>query len=143
MHEDALGPVNPDERVEVSVILRPRRQLSEQDLTARAGQPMTREEFAASYGADPSDIAGVEAFARDHGLQVIQTSPERRTVVLGGRAADMEAAFGVKLSQVRMADGTQVRAADREPQLPPQLAASVVGVFGLDTHPAARPRDQK
>ena len=53
---DALGPADPDERVEVSVIVKPRQPLGE--LQARA-QPMSREEFAASYGADPNDLARV------------------------------------------------------------------------------------
>src|SRR5437879_888003 len=46
MTMDALEPANPDERAEISVMVRPRRPLSE--LEARLGQqPLSREEFAA------------------------------------------------------------------------------------------------
>lgn len=141
MDSDALEPVDPDERVEVSLTLRPRRPLAELD--TRRGQPMTREEFAASYGADPADIARVETFARTHNLDVVESSQARRTVRVAGRAADIEPAFGVKLSRVRSGDGATYRAPDREPQLPAELADVVQGVFGLDTRPVARHYEQR
>src|SRR5262245_6301338 len=45
---------DPDARIEVSIIVKPRRPLDELQAAAR---PLSREDFAASYGADPSDIA--------------------------------------------------------------------------------------
>jgi kumamolisin len=139
MQPDALGPVNPDERVEVSLTLRSRRPLSE--LEARLDRPMTREEYAASYGADPADISRVEAFAHQHGLQVVEASQARRTVRLAGSAAQMSAAFGVSMQRMRLDDGTEYRATDREVQVPGELSGVVEGVFGLDTRPIARPRE--
>ena len=138
MQADALGPVDPDERVEVSLTLRPRHPLSE--LEARLGQPMSREEYAAEYGASPEDIQRVEAFASSHGLEVLEASEPRRTVKLGGRAADMEAAFDVSLVRNRLSDGTEYRAPDKPVQIPSELTGVVEGVFGLDTHPVARRR---
>jgi len=132
---DALGPADPDERVEVSVIVKPRQPLGE--LQARA-QPMSREEFAASYGADPNDLTRVEDFARRHGLEVVEASQARRTVVLAGRSADVAAAFGVSLVRQRAEDGTEYRAPDAEVQIPSELQGIVEGVFGLDTRPIAR-----
>jgi kumamolisin len=139
MQPDALGPVNPDERVEVSLTLRSRRPLSE--LEARLDRPMTREEYAANYGADPSDIARVEAFAQQHKLDVVEASQPRRTVRLAGRSADMSVAFGVSMQRMRLDDGTEYRATDREVQVPSELSGVVEGVFGLDTRPIARPRE--
>jgi kumamolisin len=138
MQPDALGPVDPDERVEVSLTLRPRHPLSE--LEARLDHPMSREEFAAAYGASPEDVERVEAFAKAHGLEVLEASQPRRTVRLGGRAADMAAAFGVSLVRNRLPDGTEYRAPDGPVQIPNELNGVVEGVFGLDTHPVARPR---
>ena len=135
MQADALGPVDPNKRVEVSVMVKPRRPLSE--LEARLDKPMTREEFAASYGADPDDLARVERFAREHRLQVIESSQARRTVVIGGRAADVASAFGVSLQRQRHSDGTVFRAPDRPVQIPEDLKDVVEGVFGLDTRPVA------
>jgi kumamolisin len=139
MQPDALGPVNPDERVEVSLTLRSRRPLSE--LEARLDRPMTREEYAANYGADPDDIARVEAFAHQHRLDVVEASQPRRTVRLAGRTADMSTAFGVSLQRMRLDDGTEYRATDREVQVPSELSGVVEGIFGLDTRPIARPRE--
>lgn len=139
MQSHALGPVDPDERVEVSLIVRPRRPLGE--LESRLDQPMSREAFAASYGAAPDDLARVEAFAVAHRLEVLETSAARRTVRLGGRAADVERAFGVRLQRWRLEDGTAFRMPDRPADVPDEVHGVVEGVFGLDTRPAAGPRE--
>jgi kumamolisin len=134
-----LGPVDPNERVEVSVMLKPRRPLDE--LETRLDRPMSREEFAATYGADPNDIAEVESFARQHKLDVVEASQPRRTLRLAGRAADVGSAFGVSLVRERAADGGEYRAPDGPVQLPADLSQRVEGVFGLDSRPVASPRE--
>jgi len=133
-------PVDPNEHVEVSLILRPRRPLAELEARITSSQPMSREEFAASYGADPSDIARVEEFAGAHGLEVVETSQPRRTVRLAGRAADIGAAFGVSLHTEALEDGTRARVPDQAATVPPELKDVVEGIFGLDTRPVARRR---
>src|SRR5438876_628715 len=89
----AVGPVAGDERFEVTV--RVRRQTSLQGLATQGFSAdvlpakrryLTREEYAASHGADPADLAKVEAFARAHGLVVVESSPARRSVFLSGTA---------------------------------------------------------
>jgi kumamolisin len=129
------APIDPNERIEVSVTVRPRRPLDE--LEARLNQPgaapLSREEYAASYGGDPSDVAKVEAFARQHGLEIVESSPARRTVRLAGKAADIATAWGVQLIQ----DG-EFRGYTGAIQIPSELQGIVEGVFGLDTHPVAR-----
>jgi kumamolisin len=136
------APVDPNERIEVSVMVRPRRPLDELD--ARLNQPgaavLSREEFAATYGADPADVAKVEAFARQHGLEVVESSPARRTVRLAGTAADISSVFGVEFFQDTASDGGTFRGYTGSVQIPPELQGIVEGVFGLDTHPIARPR---
>ena len=133
------GPVDPDEQIEVSVIVRPRRPLEDLDARTSQAQPyLTREEFAATYGAGPEGLARVEAFAREHGLSVIESSPARRTVRLAGRAANIATAFGVQLMLEQLQDGTRVRRPEGEIELPPELKDVVQGVFGLDTRPIAR-----
>lgn len=131
MTSDAPEPVDPDERVEVSLILRPRRSLSE--LEARLEQaPMSREEYAAAYGADPADLDRVAAFARQNGLQVVESSQPRRTVRLAGRLADIGRAFGVSFHRE---NGYRVPSA--QARLPADLLGVVQGVFGLDERPVA------
>ena len=68
-----VAPANPDERLEVSVLVRRR---GHQAMQARVSQlaagkrvaQLSREEFAREHGADPSDFAKVRAFAESQGL---------------------------------------------------------------------------
>ena len=137
----ALGPTRPDRRVELSLVLRPRRPLEEVEARLSQGQaPLTREGFAAAYGADPGDLEKVESFARRHGLEVVEASAPRRTVRVAGRAADLAALFGVQLLEFQDEDGTRFHAPSGEPTLPNELKDVVQGVFGLDTRPRARHR---
>lgn len=133
------GAIDPGERVEVSVILRPRRPLPDAEQMANA-PPLSRDEFAQMYGADPADVAKVQEFATSAGLQVVQADPARRTVVLAGPASHVAAAFGVELQRHTGEDGTSYRAPDHAPTIPPDLQDIVQNVFGLDTHPIAQPR---
>jgi kumamolisin len=134
---ESHAPVDPNERIEVSVTVRPRRPLEE--LEARLNQPgvapLSREEYAASYAAEPADVAKVEAFASQQSLDVVESSAARRTVRLAGTAADISSAFGVQLVQ----DG-QFRGYTGEVQIPAELQGIVESVFGLDNHPVARSR---
>jgi GntR family transcriptional regulator len=61
-----LGPANPAERLEVTVLVRRRSaqafQARVSDLAAGRGKPsLSREEFAREHGADPADFAKVRA----------------------------------------------------------------------------------
>lgn len=141
MAAQEVGETNPDQRIELSVVLKPRRSL--EALQARLDQglpPLTREEYADSYGADAAEVARVEAFARAHGLQVIESSPARRTVRVAGTARDVAALFGIRLLEYRSEDGTRFRAPSGPIQVPGELADVVQAVFGLDTRPVARRR---
>jgi len=137
----ALGPTDPDQRIELSLLLRPRRPLEELEARLSQGQqPLTREEFAAAYGADPGDLEKVESFARRHGLQVVEASAPRRTVRVAGKAGDLASLFGVQLLEFQDEDGTRFRAPNGELEVPDELEDVVQGVFGLDTRPRARRR---
>jgi kumamolisin len=99
---------------------------------------MTREQFAATYGADPADMAEVEAFAHEHNLTVAEASPARRTVVLSGTIAALSAAFGVYLANYEHADGA-FRGRTGPIYIPENLENIIQGVFGFDNRPQARP----
>src|SRR5271155_2900058 len=81
-----LAPSRADERLEVTVRLRRRNPLP---VTAINGHEsptrrsyLTHDLMESDYGADPADIAAVEAFARQAGLAVVESSPSRRSVIL-------------------------------------------------------------
>ena len=140
----AVGPADPSERMEVSVLLRRRGRQSLRDRVHRLATGdrsdghLAREEFARQFGAEPADIAAVKAFAANHGLSVIQEHAARRTVVLAGTVAQFEAAFGVRLQRFEHARGAY-RGRQGTIQLPQELDGVVEAVLGLDNRPQAQP----
>ncbi len=141
-----IGPAHPDERIEVTVRLRPRTAITPevQARTMHPGPPnardyLTREQLAADHGASQDDIDRVEAFARAHGLRLAFASEGRRSVWLSGTVAAMESAFGVTLQEYELPGGGTYRGRSGSMEIPADLADVIVGVFGLDNRPAARP----
>ena len=145
----AIGPVARDERFEVTVRVRRRtpvaalveRGLQGEDLPA-ARRYVPREEYAQRHGADPADLAKVEAFAREHGLAVVGASAARRSVFLSGTAAQFEAAFGTRIEHYE-SRGCTYRGRSGPITVPEELADIVEGVFGIDDRPAAVPHFQR
>jgi kumamolisin len=140
-----VGAPDPNERILISVLLRPRSPLEKLasgkamgSSLPRERQYLTREQFAARYGADPADVAKVEAFAHQHDLTVVEASLARRTVVLSGTIAALSAAFGVKLATYEHPEGT-FRGRTGPVMIPSELAGVVQGVFGFDNRRQARP----
>ncbi len=144
-----VGTTDPNEHVEVTIMLRPRpsgatREAHTQhamELGATLPEQRTylsREEFAAQRGADPEDLAKIDAFAHAHNLTVVHSSIAQRTVKLAGTAADLSAAFRSTLKQYKVGK-REFRGRTGTVSVPADLADIVVGVFGLDNRPAAKP----
>jgi len=143
-HSRVVGPADPAERFEVSIIVRRR---AAQVLHARTaalaagnrgiGQ-LTREQFAAQHGADAPDMAAVRTFAGKHDLRVVQEHAARRTMVLSGTVAQFAGAFAVELNAVAHPDGTY-RGRTGPIHLPAELDGIVEAVLGLDNRPQAKP----
>jgi kumamolisin len=104
-----VGPADPAEQLTVSVVVR-----------------------------SPDHLAAVEQFAHDHRLTVVESSPERRTVRLGGSVADACSAFGVELHRYEHPEHGSFRGRSGHVYLPVELGDAVQGVFGLDDRPQAR-----
>lgn len=138
-----MGPVPPDERIEVSIYVRPAQpgdvaaQAASRTLTGEP--PLSRAAYAERFGADPAAIAAVENFARDHGMTVVQVDPARRLVVLSGTVAQLSDAFQVNLQRYQRDDET-FRARSGPIHVPESLAPYVDAVLGLDDRPTAQPR---
>lgn len=103
---------------------------------------LTREQYASSHGADPADMAKVEAFARAHNLVVIEQSPARRSIFLSGTAADFARAFGTTIEHYEH-DGGTYRGRVGPLMMPAELDGIVEGVFGIDDRPVAKPHFQR
>ncbi len=139
----ALRPAAADERLEVTVMLRPSgatpwQERLEQLARGARPAPLTREVFAETHGASDSDLNAVGAFAAAHGLTVLTRHPARSTITLAGTVQQMNAAFGVQLWQFEHAGGTY-RGLHGPVLVPTELADCVVAVLGLDNRPQARP----
>jgi kumamolisin len=131
-----------DQRLEVTMIVRRRETAGLKAHLAELGRgarraPMSHAEFAAAYGADDGDLQQVVTFARAHGLAVAQQHPGRRTVVLTGTVAQLEAAFEVELSDYEF-DGGAYRGRTGPVHVPAELAPVIEAVLGLDNRPAAQ-----
>lgn len=140
-----IGPVDPNESVEITVYLRPpstsnlANTINEQ--VQHHGRHLSREEYAANHSASSDDIAKVVDFAGKNNLTVVETDPVGRKVVLAGTAAAMSAAFATELQQYEHPNGTY-RGRTGPIHIPAELNQIIVGVFGLDNRPQAQPHMQ-
>jgi kumamolisin len=143
----AIGPADANERLEVTVQVRPRsgtrfaalaKDIAEGRAPKAGGSHMTREEFEQAHGADAADLDKVEAFAKAHGLAVLERSASRRAIVLAGSVANFSTAFGVTLEAYEHPGGTY-RGRTGPIHVPDELKDIVEGVFGLDDRPQAKP----
>jgi kumamolisin len=139
-----VGAVNPREKVSVTILLR--RRPGSKSLAAKAAQMgaraiakrlhVSRDDFAASHGADPRDIKAVERFAADNGLTIAESSAAQRRVVVSGDVATVSKAFGVYIARYKD-EKCVYRGRTGEVHIPQELAKIVEGVFGLDNRPQA------
>jgi kumamolisin len=127
-----LGDAPADEDITVTLWLR----------SKRPGVPppgaLSRQDFGDIYGADREDMQNVEAFAREHELRVVESNAARRSIILRGTVAQMNAAFDVALKRCK--DGSVTyRGRAGSISLPATLSGVVEAVLGLDNRPQARP----
>ena len=138
----SVGKSDRAERLEVTVLVRRSAaddlQKKVKDLVAGGRSHISREEFAKRYGAAAADMTAVKKFAEKHGLAVVEEDASRRTVVLSGKVAQFNQAFGVDLQQFEY-EGGSYRGRTGAVQLPPELNDVVEGVLGLDNRPQAKP----
>jgi kumamolisin len=138
---EVVGEV-PSAEFRVTVTVRRRNELPsiEAQSKQKPGERtyLTREEHAERHGADPADIAKVEAFARENGLRVTDTNAAQRTVTLSGTAPAYSKAFGVDLKMYKSGD-VAYRGREGDILIPENLQGIVTSVIGLDNRPFAKP----
>lgn len=140
-----IGPADPNQQIEVTVMLRRASAPSPLPPTERSGsispgnrEHLTREAFAAAHGARSDDIAKIRAFAARYNLEVVAEHADRRSVFLAGTAQALGKAFGVQLSRYQT-EKTTYRGRTGTIQIPAELDGIIEGVFGLDNRPQAQP----
>lgn len=141
-----IGRPHPLRLITVSVLVRPRvsheahlaAALNMMNLKPHERQYLSREEYTATHGADPEDVAQVARFARRNGLRVVRHNPAQRIVLLRGTIAAFRRAFATPLYIFRSHLGTY-RGRRGAVHIPQELEGIVEGVFGLDNRPQAKP----
>ncbi|MDB4970370.1 MAG: serine protease [Myxococcales bacterium] len=135
-----VGSVGARERIDIQVHLAMRNEkdaeaelaeISDPD-SARFGQFLSDEEFAARYAPTAEDIAAVVAHLEQNGLTVNHVPANRAYVAAVGTAAQVENAFATKLATYDVA-GETMRAPVNAAVLPAALGSRVSTVFGLST----------
>jgi kumamolisin len=130
-----LADMDPDEIASVTVYVRPRAGSQAPD---EAGGTLTREEYAARFGASEEDFDAVRRFAEEHDLSAGPADRGRRSIVVSGRLADLGEAFGADLAIYANPSGERYRMRLGPLTLPVSLRGVVTGVFGLDQRAQAR-----
>jgi kumamolisin len=139
-----LGPpVDPAERIEVTLITRRTEQLP----STAAGVParLSRDELRQSFGSSTTDQDQVAQILTglDPSLEITSADPGSRRMSITGTAAALSTAFGTELSVVASpgpsgADITH-RYRTGPLQIPAELDGIVEAVLGLDDRPQAVP----
>jgi kumamolisin len=133
----ALGPADPKERLEATLLIRRRAGANLAARVAEIGDAraparyFSRKEFANRFGADPADLVAVREFAAANHLTVVQEDAARRTMVLSGTVAQFNSAFKVRLQRMTHARGSY-RGRTGAISLPVELKGVVEAVMGLD-----------
>ena len=135
-----LGPVDEQERIEVTVVLRRRAELPG-DLV-EGPQTVSLGELASAYGADPADVERVSEVLTGFGLEITETHQASRRLKVAGTASQLAQAFGVTLRRANSPapGGSQVEHRYREGALhvPAAVDGIVIAVLGLDNRPQVR-----
>jgi kumamolisin len=134
-----VGEVDPEHFMTVTAVLRARKAFSLAAHRKSGGGTMSREEFAAQHGADPDDVLKLEAYAGVHHLSIDEVNLSARTVVMRGRTADMQEAFGVTFKLFATEGNRRFRGREGDAYVPDELSGIVVALLGLDDRPVAKP----
>jgi kumamolisin len=127
-----LGPAGTATQVDLTLGLKTR----SPDRLAKlieSGQTVTPEQYAAEFGPDPVKVQAALGALTSGGLQPTWR-PGSVLIAAGGPAPAVAALFGVDIEDYRLADGTAFYASLDTPRIPPQIAAIVSEVTGLDSY---------
>jgi kumamolisin len=139
---EAIGDVPADEQIEVTIVVR-RRSGAVLHGPAQGAQAsrerLSREEFAARDGADPTDIKTVGDFAKAAGFTITEVHQGARTIRIRGTAAQFQQTFQVSVKRYD-SDIGPYRGRVGAVHVPSSIAPLVEAVLGLDDRPQASPR---
>jgi subtilase family serine protease len=134
-----VGNLPATQRLSLAISLPLRNQAELDDLLQHIYDPQSSnyrqylsvEEFAGRFGPAAGDYAALLDFARNNGLDLIDTAANRMVVDVEGPAANIESAFHISLNLYQHpTEGRTFYAPDREPSV--DLDVPVLHISGLD-----------
>ncbi|MEV6502936.1 S53 family peptidase [Streptomyces prunicolor] len=135
------GAVSAAKRISVAISLTPRNDKSLDTFVANVSNPrsssyghyLTKAQFTARFGRTDAEVKQVKDFLRAQGLTVGKVHSGNLLVDASGTAAQLEKAFGTKLSTWKDAkSGRAFYANETAPTLPTGIAGLVSDVTGLN-----------
>ncbi len=138
------GAANPNEQIVVSVLLRrgsKKNHVADKKAATRLPHErkyLRREQFAQLHGASAADVKKVAAFAKRYGLRIASEDRAARIIRLRGAVKAFDKAFETDLRSYEHAEGI-FRCRKGALTIPAALRGVIVGVFGLDNRPQAKP----
>ncbi|MGR3874456.1 S53 family peptidase [Streptomyces graminifolii] len=135
------GAVSASKRIAVAISLTPRNDKSLDTFIANVSNPrsssyghyLTKAQFAARFGRTDAEVKQVKEYLRAQGLTVGKVHSGNLLVDATGTAAQLEKAFGTKLSTWKDAkSGRAFYANETAPTLPTAIAGLVSDVTGLN-----------
>ncbi|MGV4982831.1 S53 family peptidase [Streptomyces sp. NRAIS4] len=135
------GNVAAGKRISVAISLTPRGGTALDTFVAKVSDPhsssyghyLTKRQFAARFGRTDAEIKQLEDYLRAQGLTIGKVHSGHLLVDASGTAAQLQKAFGTKLSTWKDAEtGRSFYANDTAPTLPASLATLVSDVAGLN-----------
>ncbi|MFD5590901.1 protease pro-enzyme activation domain-containing protein [Streptomyces griseorubiginosus] len=137
------GSVAAGKRIPVAISLSPRGGSALDTFVAKVSDPhsasyghyLTKAQFAARFGRTDAEVKQLTRYLHAQGLTVGKVHAGNLLVDASGTAAQLEKAFGTKLSTFKDAkSGRSFYANDSAPTLPTTLASLVSDVAGLNNH---------
>ncbi|GAX55269.1 S53 family peptidase [Streptomyces olivochromogenes] len=135
------GSVAAGKRISVAISLAPRNDKALDTFVAQVSNPrsssyghyLTKHQFAARFGRTDAEIKQLKEYLHAQGLTVGTVHSGNLLVDASGTAAQLEKAFGTKLSTWKdAASGRAFYANDTAPTLPTAIASLVSDVAGLN-----------
>lgn len=143
----ALGPLAPNIKLQLSIGLATNRQALANDLAAiydpgssQFGHYLTPQQLASRYGAAQASIDNVTAFLQAQGFQVLSVSPLHNQISVSASSAQIAQTFHMTL-QTFNENGLTVFGPSGALTLPTALKGLVTSVVGLST--IAQPSHQR
>jgi kumamolisin len=141
------GAVAADKHISIAVSLTPRNEASLTSFVSQVSDPhsalyghyLTKAQFQSRFGRTDAEVKQVTDYLRAQGLKVGKVHSGNLLVDASGTAAQLQKAFGTKLSTYKdHSTGRSFYANETAPTLPASIASFVSDVSGLNSHTVLR-----